>query len=162
RFACDHAAGAAQAIERAQVRPPDIVIVGGKAAFAAAVVEALAEDPATERASFIAWPAEGDRDERARLVALGPRVATRSMAALRQACDEAIDARDGRTMLVEMPAFESESPDAVDLRGKRVVVADDDPAIVWYFADVLRGAGCEVTEASDGERALDLARRQVP
>lgn len=50
----------------------------------------------------------------------------------------------------------------VNLVGKRVVVADDDPAVTWFLADLLRNAGCEVHEALDGTAALDAAREAMP
>ncbi len=51
---------------------------------------------------------------------------------------------------------------SVSLKGRRVVVADDDPAVVWFMTDLLRQAGVEVLEAHDGEQALDRARRNWP
>jgi len=56
----------------------------------------------------------------------------------------------------------AEEPAAVRLEGRRVLVADDDPAVVWFFAGVLREAGCLVDEASDGADALRLARARRP
>jgi CheY-like chemotaxis protein len=50
----------------------------------------------------------------------------------------------------------------VRLQGRRVVVADDDPGVTWFMADLLRTAGCEVHEALDGSTALDLAYRIQP
>ena len=50
----------------------------------------------------------------------------------------------------------------VRLQGRRVVVADDDPGVTWFMADLLRTAGCEVHEALDGNRALELACRIQP
>ncbi|MFO0675041.1 MAG: response regulator [Polyangiaceae bacterium] len=50
----------------------------------------------------------------------------------------------------------------VRLDGRRVIVADDDPAVTWFVADLLRSAGCEVLEALDGQKALDLAFRTSP
>ncbi len=50
----------------------------------------------------------------------------------------------------------------VRLRGRRVVVADDDPGVTWFISDLLRTAGCEVHEALDGDAALDLAFRVQP
>ncbi len=41
------------------------------------------------------------------------------------------------------------------LRGIRVLVVEDDPATRWHFAGLLRSAGCEVLEASDGEQAWE-------
>jgi DNA-binding response OmpR family regulator len=50
----------------------------------------------------------------------------------------------------------------VRLAGRRVVVADDDPAVVWFMADLLKSAGCIVHEAFDGEQALEAAYRHSP
>ncbi len=50
----------------------------------------------------------------------------------------------------------------VRLEKRRVVVADDDPGVTWFIADLLRTAGCEVFEALDGRTALDLALRVSP
>ncbi len=48
------------------------------------------------------------------------------------------------------------------LEGLGVVVADDDPAVTWFLAGVLRAAGAVVHEAHDGARALDLAYQTAP
>jgi CheY-like chemotaxis protein len=48
------------------------------------------------------------------------------------------------------------------LAGRRVVVADDDAAVVQLFAQLLRDEGAYVTEASDGAEALRAARRERP
>jgi CheY-like chemotaxis protein len=50
----------------------------------------------------------------------------------------------------------------VRLHGRRVIVADDDPGVTWFIADLLRTAGCVVSEALDGTAALDLAYRTSP
>jgi DNA-binding response OmpR family regulator len=50
----------------------------------------------------------------------------------------------------------------VRLEGRRVVVADDDPAVVWFLADLLKTAGCIVQEAFDGQQALELAYKTSP
>ena len=50
----------------------------------------------------------------------------------------------------------------VRLHGRRVIVADDDPGVTWFIADLLRTAGCNVHEALDGNTALDLAYRTSP
>src|SRR5262249_18568687 len=46
----------------------------------------------------------------------------------------------------------------LDLQSRIVVVADDDPQVTWFLADVLKGAGAIVLEAKDGGEALALAR----
>ncbi|MFZ5895929.1 MAG: response regulator [Myxococcota bacterium] len=43
----------------------------------------------------------------------------------------------------------------VALKGRRVVVADDDPAVVWFLGGLLKAVGAEVIEAHDGQRALE-------
>jgi CheY-like chemotaxis protein len=100
----------------------------------------------------------------AALTALGARVALASPASLLRTCDEALEestqrgAGHARTAAhpARLPAA------ALDLTGTRVVVADDDPAAGWFFADTLRTAGCSVVEATDGQAALEAARRTHP
>ncbi len=53
-------------------------------------------------------------------------------------------------------------PSDVLLEGRSVLVVDDDPAVVWFFAAVLRQLGIEVLEAYDGTRALELAEARQP
>lgn len=48
------------------------------------------------------------------------------------------------------------------LKGRRVLVADDDPAVLWFFAGVLKEAGAIVIEAADGRVALEQTRRHRP
>ncbi|MBX3217981.1 MAG: response regulator [Labilithrix sp.] len=50
----------------------------------------------------------------------------------------------------------------VRLEDRRVVVADDDPGVVWFLADLLKTAGCVVHEAFDGQQALELAYKSSP
>lgn len=47
----------------------------------------------------------------------------------------------------------------VDLEGRTIVVADDDPSIANYIGEALREAGASVQRTGDGETALNLARR---
>ncbi len=46
--------------------------------------------------------------------------------------------------------------DEVTLQGRRIVIADDDPAVVWFMSGLLKALGVEVLEAHDGARALAL------
>jgi DNA-binding response OmpR family regulator len=48
------------------------------------------------------------------------------------------------------------------LKGMRVLVADDDPAVTWFLSDILREAGCLVDEVLDGEAALNRAFATAP
>ncbi len=50
----------------------------------------------------------------------------------------------------------------VRLTGRKVVIADDDPGVTWFIADLLRTAGCQVFEALDGSRALELCYEHSP
>jgi DNA-binding response OmpR family regulator len=52
--------------------------------------------------------------------------------------------------------------EGVSLNGRRIVVADDDPAVVWFMAGLLRAVGVQVLEAHDGRRALELAFEHWP
>lgn len=51
---------------------------------------------------------------------------------------------------------------ATSLEGVSILVADDDAAVTWFLAGVLRGAGATVHEAHDGLRALEVAHRVAP
>lgn len=55
------------------------------------------------------------------------------------------------------PRARAEGAD-VDLSSRILVVADDDPQVLWFIGDVLRQAGALVLEAKDGQEALALAR----
>lgn len=48
------------------------------------------------------------------------------------------------------------------LPGRKVLVVDDDPAVVANFAALFREAGAVVTECTSGELALGVARRTLP
>lgn len=48
------------------------------------------------------------------------------------------------------------------LAGHRVLVADDDPAVLWFFVGLLREASAQVLQAHNGREALELARRKQP
>ncbi|MFO0605436.1 MAG: response regulator [Polyangiales bacterium] len=48
------------------------------------------------------------------------------------------------------------------LPGRKVLVVDDDPAVLATFRALLRDAGAEVHECADGARALALSRRLRP
>ncbi|MBW2461004.1 MAG: response regulator [Deltaproteobacteria bacterium] len=59
-------------------------------------------------------------------------------------------------------AAEEAGGDEVSLEGRRIIVADDDPAVVWFFAGLFREEGAIVYEAEDGRMALEEARRRRP
>lgn len=147
-------------LELARHRAPSLFVLGGDAPRVVPVASALADDPLTDAVPIVAWGVQGSSAETAHLVALGARVCD-GHDALAKACDELLDAGEGRTVRVASPAFPDET-EGVPLHGRRVLVADDDPAVAWYFVDVLRRAGCDAQEVHDGAEALDRARRFVP
>jgi CheY-like chemotaxis protein len=51
---------------------------------------------------------------------------------------------------------------SLSLRGRRVMIADHDAEARWSYVGMLREAGARVVEATDGERALELARLAAP
>jgi CheY-like chemotaxis protein len=136
---------------------PDLIVLGGDGMKAAAVVEALADEPAAEGTLVVVWGLEGTRGL-PRLIALGAQGVPSGDEPLRRACEELLDARDGRTVRVDT----SSDDEAEALHGKRVLIAEDHPAVAWYFGDTLRRAGCDVEEVHDGWAALDRARRSGP
>ncbi len=66
----------------------------------------------------------------------------------------------GETSAADDRRFARRGGPEVDLEGRTIVVADDDPAIAAYISDALRDAGATVARTGDGESALALARRQ--
>jgi len=82
----------------------------------------------------------------------------------------------GSTFTIRLPMY-TPSPDEVppsapaaapartevaDLRGRRILIADDNEDVAWTLSQVLSSAGCEVRTARDGEEALALARAFEP
>jgi DNA-binding response OmpR family regulator/HPt (histidine-containing phosphotransfer) domain-containing protein len=51
---------------------------------------------------------------------------------------------------------------SIDLTGRRILVADDDPAVAWFVGGTLRAAGADVRETQDGRRALVLVQQWWP
>jgi len=255
-FECERTEDVETALELARAYAPDLVLVDADLLHAPALIESLLDDPLTEPVPVAVVGAFRAPDEASRFRALGvAKLLPKPVApeVLRAACDDILDAREGRTMRITLgePTVEQlgerlagelrralvESVDAasrschvplgegtevmgalwgaiariqeivrqktggavrfggdapegaialapwlhqdlpgadrmsgrgrgagadVRLRGRRVVVADDDPGVTWFISDLLRTAGCEVHEALDGSVALDLAFRVQP
>ena len=76
----------------------------------------------------------------------------------------------GVTQLVNLVANalvleEKETPpvdENLPLKGKKIVVADDDPDQVVYLSSVLSDAGATIIEATDGDEALEMCRKEKP
>lgn len=52
--------------------------------------------------------------------------------------------------------------DGVRLEGRRAVVVDDDPAVVWFLSGLLKTSGVEVAEAHEGSSARELVFEGMP
>ncbi|MBI5513931.1 MAG: response regulator [Deltaproteobacteria bacterium] len=61
-------------------------------------------------------------------------------------------------VLAEGGGYPGEDP----LPGRRILVVDDDPAVVATFSSLLRDTGAQVLERTDGEAALRTARAERP
>lgn len=57
-----------------------------------------------------------------------------------------------------LPETEGEDP----LPARTALVVDDEPNVVWFFANLLREAGMNVVECTDGAQALRDARKTRP
>ncbi len=53
-------------------------------------------------------------------------------------------------------------PPEPSLRGRSILVADDEAEVRWFYVGVLRESGARVIEARDGVEALELARSESP
>ena len=95
--------------------------------------------------------------------AFGPAsLVTVRMLAWRYETLAAMPSQSGTHRLVEEgPAPTAASP-RVSLRGRRVLVAEDEAEVRWFYVGVLREAGARVIEARDGVHALELARSDTP
>ncbi|WP_394835272.1 response regulator [Pendulispora rubella] len=191
-FECERTTDATYAAVLAQEMNPDVVVVDGDIEGADELVETLLEraellplvvlgrfEQASEEARFIALGVAKTLKKPA------------GEEALFQACLEAADQHRGRTVKITLPeavakvekpadkadeettggevagadrAFSRGRGAAADVRldGRRVLVADDDPGVTWFIADLLRTTGCVVSEARDGAEALELAYKTAP
>lgn len=73
--------------------------------------------------------------------------------------------RQGLPSLIGLPGEDESSvlsATDVPLIGRRILVADDDPAVLWFFSSLLREEGALVREVADGAEALEAARAERP
>ena len=180
-FSCESTPDAQAAFDLARTTEPDLVVLDADLDYATELVEALMDDPLTEATPIVVVGSFLAQGESARYVAMGVAktlAKPTSKASLRSACETALEARrapvsahapgtplpshidlahgDRSRTRLRGPATE------VRLQGRKIVVADDDPAVVWFLADLLKTAGCIVHEAFDGQQALELAYRTSP
>lgn len=257
-FDCERAEDHKSAVPVAHAFAPDVVVLDGDESGAADFMQKMVDDPLMEGVPIVVALTPGRGDSATRFMALGAaKILARPLeaGAVREACKEAVDQRDGRTIkmtlgdttleqlgerladevrraLIEAvdprarktkielgdgtevwgamwgaiarvrevvttrtggsvqfvgkgpegavlaPTLMREGGDTassdraagrdraeaadVSLKGRRVIVADDDPGVTWFISDLLRGAGCEVHEALDGRTALRMAYELSP
>jgi Fe-S oxidoreductase/CheY-like chemotaxis protein len=69
---------------------------------------------------------------------------------------------DDLPAVVEPEAAAAAEPVALPLAGKKILVVDDEPDIRIFFTTVLEDNGATVFEASDGDEAIEMVRREKP
>jgi DNA-binding response OmpR family regulator len=183
-FACESTPDAQAAFDLARTTEPDVVVLDGDLDYAIELVEALMDDPLTESAPIVVVGSFLEAGESARYVAMGvAKTLTKptSKSTLRNACEKALEARAASLPRIPVLGKPSSAPQVQDtafgerarvrlrgpatevkLQGRRILVADDDPAVVWFLADLLKTSGCIVHEAFDGKQALEAAYRTSP
>ena len=64
---------------------------------------------------------------------------------------------------VAVPEAIPEEPEAaVELKGFKILVVDDEPDVLVYYSTLLEDNGATVIQAADGDTALELARSEKP
>jgi CheY-like chemotaxis protein len=104
-YECECTEDTQSAIDLARAYAPDLILVDTEAPYAPELVEALLDDPLTEPVPVLVIGSFRTPEEAARYVALGvARAFPRPVApeTLRRACDELLDAREGRTMRITL------------------------------------------------------------
>src|SRR5262249_1703379 len=139
-FACDCTPDAQAAFDLARTNDPDLILIDGDVDDASELVEALLDDVRTERTPIVVIGSFLEPGEAAKFVGMGVRKTIgkpTSREALRALCEKTLEKPEAAP-IVETPAPTRGNASEVRLQGRRVVVADDDPAIVWFIADTLK------------------------
>jgi CheY-like chemotaxis protein len=63
---------------------------------------------------------------------------------------------------VVLPVEALMPPEALSLKGFKILVVDDEPDILMFLSTVLEDQGATVIQAADGEGALELALKERP
>ena len=66
---------------------------------------------------------------------------------------------------IAVPAVPAPAPAPMaelSLAGRRILVVDDEPDVLVFYTAVLQDQGATVFEASDGDAAIEIARREKP
>jgi CheY-like chemotaxis protein len=163
----------ATTLERAIARATGPLEAGSFASVGDATVEQIAERLAATIREGLVGAAEAGRDVAVPL-GDGAEVLAAAWSAIARVRAHVAQRSAGRVRFRDVPrrggpavlalvdddetAAEVERETEVSLDGRRILVVDDDPAIVWFFAGLLREAGAEVVEAADGREALGKLR----
>src|SRR5215467_8767770 len=132
-FECERTEDAQAAIGLARALAPDIVVVDADVDAAPELVEALLDDPLTEPVPIVVVGDFKMPEQAARFIALG---VAKTLAkpiqggALRRACDEIIDQREGRTMRLTLgePTLEQLAERLADEVRRGLIASVDRPA----------------------------------
>jgi DNA-binding response OmpR family regulator len=148
-FECERTEDAQTALELARAYAPDVMVVDADVARAPELVEALLDDPLTEPVPIVVVGSFRSADESARFVALGVAKALAKPVgpeALRRACDEILEAREGRTMRITLgePTLEQLADRLAEELKRALVDSVDRPA---RSCRVPLGEGTEVLGA---------------
>lgn len=146
-FECERADDLAKARSVALALAPDVIVLDGDASGAANFAQRILDDPLTDTVPVIVVLTPGRGDDTTRFTALGvTKILPRPLraGALREACQEAIDQRDGKTIemtlgeptvaqLGERLAQEVRRAivDAVDEQGRDTKIKLGDGAEIW-------------------------------
>jgi len=183
-FTCESTPDAQAAFDLARSTEPDLIVLDADLDYAIELVEALMDDTLTERTPIVVVGSFLEASDGARYAAMGVAktlAKPTSKMTLRNACEAALQA-DAASLpkigVLGIPGSGLPSNDLpygdrarvrlrgpaseVRLQGRRVLIADDDPAVVWFLADLLKTSGCIVHEAFSGAQALELAYSTSP
>ena len=146
---CERTDDAQAALQLARAYAPDHVIVDADHEQSVALVEALLDDPMTEPVPVIVVGSFRVPDEASRFIALGvAKTLARPVASdvIRQACDEILDAREGRTVRMTLgePTLE-QLAERLSQELKGALTESVDPSA--RFLRVPLGEGTEVLGA---------------
>ncbi len=148
-YECECTQDTQAAIDLARAYAPDLIIVDTEAAYAPELVEALLDDPLTEPVPIVVTGTFRVPEQGARFIALGvARAFPKPVSAdtLRRACDELLDAREGRTMRITLgePTLEQLANRLADELKRAMLDSVDRPA---RSCRVPLGEGTEVLGA---------------
>jgi DNA-binding response OmpR family regulator len=132
-FECERTDETRAALELARAHAPDLLVVDADLPRAPELVETLLDDPLTEPLPLVVVGTFRTAEASARFVALGvAKTLAKPVApgALRRACDELLDARDGRTVRITLgePTLEQLADRLGDELKRALVESVDRPA----------------------------------